>query len=459
MECGASGDPVLALQEPGTAERSAAASASADAAVASAGATAPAGAMTEAQVQVVEAVVQLLKTVRATGPEVDMVAVAAHLQQAQAAASGASAAAADGAAAAASRRRSQQAPTSEQIVQFARELQSSADKPQSKATAFIERFAVSRILKGATFVGHINTDLDSIAGAIGAANLYDGVAAKAQAELNGEIIYALDFAGLPQPTLFGDLDEAARNKVCLVDHNEEKQMVQGLRDDPDRASRIVGLIDHHAIAESYSTKGPTFMDVRPWGSMASIVAHSFIRDGRKLEISYARILLCAILSDTLALRSPTTTAADGLIVALLSVMGGVDDADKLASAMFNAKTSWIVNLGPTEMVRGDQKDFKSGEWKLGISVLEVTTIEPVLEQAENILTEMRMFKHEKGWQYDDDMERTVNVRSERLDFLFVFIVDVVNQKGYMLVCGARELELAQAAFPGAVSYQKSSNSY
>lgn len=77
----------------------------------------------------------------------------------------------------------------------------------------------------------------------------------------------------------------------------------------------------------------------------------------------------------------------------------------------------------------------------------MTTIEPVLEQAENILTEMRMFKHEKGWQYDDDMERTVNVRSSRLDFFFVFIVDVVNQKGYMLVCGARELELAQAAFP------------
>jgi hypothetical protein len=26
--------------------------------------------------------------------------------------------------------------------------------------------------------------------------------------------------------------------------------------------------------------------------------------------------------------------------------------------MFRAKTNWIVNLGPTEMVRGDQKDFK-----------------------------------------------------------------------------------------------------
>eukprot|EP01044_Picomonas_judraskeda_P040191 COSAG03_NODE_19614_length_333_cov_1.072650_1_plen_49_part_10 len=49
-------------------------------------------------------------------------------------------------------------------------------------------------------------------------------------------------------------------------------MVAALRDDPERASHIVGLIDHHAIAESYSTKGPTFLDVRPRGSMASIVA-------------------------------------------------------------------------------------------------------------------------------------------------------------------------------------------
>jgi hypothetical protein len=90
---------------------------------------------------------------------------------------------------------------------------------------------------------------------------------------------------------------------------------------------------------------------------------------------------------------------------------------------------------------------EQGIWKLGISVLEVTTIEPVLEQAENILTEMRMFKYEKGWQYDDDYNRTANIRSERLDFFFVFVVDVVAQQGYLLVCGERELELAQIAFP------------
>ena len=66
-------------------------------------------------------------------------------------------------------------------------------------------------------------------------------------------------------------------------------------------------------------------------------------------------------------------------------------------------------------------------------MLEVTTFEQVIEQADNILTEMRMFKHEKGWQYDDGYIRAVSadVRSERLDFS----IDVVAQLGYLLVCG------------------------
>ena len=121
-------------------------------------------------------------------------------------------------------------------------------------------------------------------------------------------------------------------------------MVAALRDDPERASHIVGLIDHHAIAESYSTTGPTFLDVRPWGSMASIVAHSYIRDGKTLEVPYARILLCAILSDTLALRSPTTTQADRLMVALLEVMGGVDEVRSAKLTVPDSHSSLDTNI-------------------------------------------------------------------------------------------------------------------
>ena len=44
----------------------------------------------------------------------------------------------------------------------------------------------------------------------------------------------------------------------------------------------------------------------------------FIRNDRKLKKSVAGMLLSAILSDTINLKSPTTTNADKLVVAVLS---------------------------------------------------------------------------------------------------------------------------------------------
>jgi len=53
-------------------------------------------------------------------------------------------------------------------------------------------------LVGAIFVGHLATDLDSISGAIGAAELYGGVAARAS-EINGECRWALEKWGVEEP--------------------------------------------------------------------------------------------------------------------------------------------------------------------------------------------------------------------------------------------------------------------
>ena len=59
-------------------------------------------------------------------------------------------------------------------------------------------------LKDAIFCGHIVTDLDSIAGAIGAANLYGGVPARAS-EINTETEFALEHWGLTLPPPVEDL--------------------------------------------------------------------------------------------------------------------------------------------------------------------------------------------------------------------------------------------------------------
>ena len=101
-------------------------------------------------------------------------------------------------------------------------------------------------LSKAVFVGHINTDLDSVAGAMGAAVLFGGTPALAEPyeSLNGEITFALKNCGLEPPKHFEALDQSEDCDVCLVDHTEEKQMVPSLRNSPNRANRIVGVIDH-----------------------------------------------------------------------------------------------------------------------------------------------------------------------------------------------------------------------
>ena len=306
-------------------------------------------------------------------------------------------------------------------------------------------------LRGRCFVGHVRPDTDAIASAVGAAELFGGVACRAdgasEEDLNGEIVYALrEVAGLGAPPHFdatpgaGAPAAAGDNPlgVCLVDHNEPKQMAEALRGD---LGRIVGLIDHHALSAAFATLSPICIDVRPWGSASTILTHISVITGRSLSPAVARLLLCGVLSDTLNLQSPTTTDADRLAVPFLAQQGGVGDPDAVAVEMFRAKTRWTVSLGPYEMCRGDQKDFEVDGWSFGISVLEVCDPGAVLEVAEGLLLELRILKKEKGGG---------DVR-EQLDFAFLFVVDIVRKESKLLLCGGREYALAREAFAGCES--------
>ena len=75
-----------------------------------------------------------------------------------------------------------------------------------------------------------------------------------------------------------------------------------------KVERIVGVIDHHALQNAtIVTDMPIYIDIRPWGSMSTIITHSFMTYQRRPTKSTAGMLLCAILSDTLNLQGPTTT--------------------------------------------------------------------------------------------------------------------------------------------------------
>jgi len=82
--------------------------------------------------------------------------------------------------------------------------------------------------------------------------------------------------------------------------------------------KLRGIIDHHPLKnDTVTTPGAIILDIRPWGSAATIIAHTFIKKELPIEKGVAGVLLCALLSDTLNLKSPTSTENDEQIAAVL----------------------------------------------------------------------------------------------------------------------------------------------
>ena len=101
-----------------------------------------------------------------------------------------------------------------------------ASVPEESAALPDIQLYLPTTLKDAIFCGHLVTDLDSVAGAIGAAELYGGVPAAASA-LNTETQFALEKWGVAPPAPIEEVLAAnggASAAVCLVDHQQTSQL-------------------------------------------------------------------------------------------------------------------------------------------------------------------------------------------------------------------------------------------
>lgn len=293
-------------------------------------------------------------------------------------------------------------------------------------------------LNDALFCGHLVTDLDSIAGAIGAAELYGGVPARAS-EINSETLFAIERWGAEVPRPIEELlAEQPGAPVCLVDHQQTSQLNPAINTD-----QIVGVIDHHALqSKTIVTDKPIYLDIRPWGSMSTIIAHSFVMHQRRPTMSTAGMLLCAILSDTLNLLGPTTTEWDRIMVAVLCELTGVDDINFLASQQFKAKSRELAGMSAVSLVNGDQKSFgfstEAFQGEVGFAVVETTDDAVIMDRKDELVHEMMAVKKEKG-----------------LTLLFLAVVNIVELRSQLLLCGGNERLLAVEAFGGEVSADES----
>jgi len=111
-------------------------------------------------------------------------------------------------------------------------------------------------------IGHKAPDTDTVCSAIVYAAL-KGYKAATAGPINEETQYALDYFKVSAPEI---LENAAGKTLVLVDHNEEKQRVDG-------AEKILEIIDHHKMNFNYPD--PIFIHVEPVGSTATVIAKMF----------------------------------------------------------------------------------------------------------------------------------------------------------------------------------------
>ena len=150
-----------------------------------------------------------------------------------------------------------------------------------------------------------------------------------------------------------------KRRIILVDHNEATQAVEGF----DQAE-ILEIIDHHRIG-SLETSGPVYFRNQPVGCTATIITQMYDENGVDIPPQIAGLLLAAILSDTLAFRSPTCTPVDENTAKRLAKIAGVD-IEEFSTEMFEAGEK-LDGKTPEEVFLQDFKVFMCGDIRFGVA--------------------------------------------------------------------------------------------
>ena len=246
--------------------------------------------------------------------------------------------------------------------------------------------------------GHQNPDNDAIMSTVVLSQLlnqleYQGntYTACCLGPLPAESAKLLEDTGVPAPTLIDAIEPAAEGAepqlVILTDHNEPGQSVAGLEN-----ATIFGVVDHHRFGD-FTTAAPLHIVALPWGSSCSIVAKLFEVMGVEPTDTQAKLLLSAMMTDTLMLKSPTATAVDAAIAAKLGEQLGVDPV-KFGMEVFLTRPSGSFTA--EQMVGNDIKMFEVAGTKLLIGQYETVDKSRALDMIPEIREAMRAYQAEKA---------------------------------------------------------------
>ncbi len=114
------------------------------------------------------------------------------------------------------------------------------------------------------------------------------------------------------------------------------------------------------------------MDVEPLGSTCTIVYQLFLKNNKKPNETEAKILLAGLISDTVILKSPTTTPTDIETAHELTKLANVD-LNEFAEKMFSSMGGLTADVA-SEKIESDFKIYAENGISVGICQCEVVTL-------------------------------------------------------------------------------------
>lgn len=209
-----------------------------------------------------------------------------------------------------------------------------------------------------------------------------------------------------------------KKKVILVDHNESTQSI------PDLArADILEIIDHHRVANVMTT-GPIYFRVVPVGCTCTIISQMYFELGVRPSREAAGLMASAIISDTLLMRSPTTTPQDKMALERLAPIAGIDIGD-YAMEMFRAGTD-LSGKDPVDLLTEDVKPFDIDG--INVKVAQVFTLnsDAVRPMGPALMEAMRTLREE-----------------QHLDTYVLALTDIFNEYSLLYVEGQFAEEIAR----------------
>ena len=290
--------------------------------------------------------------------------------------------------------------------------------------------------------GHKNPDTDTICSAmvkeiLNKKNGCEKSKAVRLGNVNKETQYVLNYLKLEAPELIEKVEEG--QEVILVDHNEFNQSVEGIE-----KAKILEVVDHHRIS-NFETSEPLYYTARPFGCTSTILFEEFKASGIEIEKTEAILMASAIISDTLLLKSPTTTEHDKTALEELGKIANLN-IEEYGLEMLKAGTD-LGDFSAEELINLDAKNLEKDGIKFVIAQVNTVSIEDVLKRQNELEEAMNNAISEKG-----------------LSLFVLAITDILNSNSESIALGTKtdvvekafnkKLENNRAFLEGVVSRKK-----